>query len=296
MTEKHYRTPEQIERLAIQAARAYLGNNQKDLTKAIMQTVKDERDLTAEHIKRICEITNTTVLQNLLKTERDKTIGFPLANPENIIKEYGTEPVVPTAPASQSDYELPPKIVLKEEIAKREQPTLEATREIVKNLPKDPYADPMYQPPVQKAASIYNQCTIAQEWLSGKLQSTDIALKTAEENLRSYIKDQLLVGTLSLGELEKLATDRQTIKPYVRDVFRYLARSGAILSLEEVQMGKAASAREISEEYQLEETHPVVVALEQITKLQETIDSLAEALDVINLKKAQSHRVLIHEV
>ena len=62
-------------------------NKKIPLTESIKNIHNNHQYLTAEHLKRIIETSNSQVYQHMYDTNDDKNIRFDVANPQDILKE-----------------------------------------------------------------------------------------------------------------------------------------------------------------------------------------------------------------
>lgn len=281
----------QLEALSLRTAKRYLSGEKKTVKDAVLDILKEEKELLSpEHVRRVVELTNTNVLQNLFATQKEKTIGFPLANAEEILKVYSTEPIK----AEKTDYDIPPQQHFKAVIDTAEKERGEKAKEILKEVLKaEPVVDAEEKGRYQlKAASANNKWKIAGEWVVGELYNLNHTLKTAEQELKDTIKSELLNYNLSLTELQKLAEDRNDLTPYLREIFLSFIKNKQYNLVSDII--KQAEKIAVSEDARLDESNPIIKMLNVITASQQRVDALLESLDIIKTKEFISKREMLN--
>lgn len=284
INKNHGRDPVELERMALMASRKYIDNRVKTVQEAVLEILKDEPGLSQEHIRRVVETTNTNVLRNIFTTEKDKTVGFPLANAEEIIKEYGAPAPVEQPVPILTDYDTAPSQAFKPDRDAQIQPLVDGIKKLIDSQTKVPEADPTYVAPQQKAASLYSKCLLVEDWATGEMSRIGNELRVKEQEVKDLFRDDLLRGDITLVHLMKYAQEEPSAKPYLRDVIKDLTRSGILYSpFFTDQMNKASGMSEDLES--LNREHPAAKALKDIEKLEEKFDAITEAVELIRFKK-----------
>jgi len=92
---------ETLEFLGKRASAAYIqGGGKETLTTAVSRLIKEaDKDLTAEHVRRVCESANNQTHASLFQNRKQasQSIEYPLANSDSVISTLGS-----TEPASDS--------------------------------------------------------------------------------------------------------------------------------------------------------------------------------------------------
>jgi hypothetical protein len=99
-------TKQELELFATKIASNYI-KDKIPLNESIKKIASDEEYLTAEHLKRLVEMSNSKVYQHMYDNGEKKNIEFDVANPNEIVKEIQTEPV--KIAFNMSIYNLSPK-------------------------------------------------------------------------------------------------------------------------------------------------------------------------------------------
>lgn len=281
---------ENIEIMATRAAKKYLAGKSKTVNEAVMDIIKESGELSEEHIKRICETTNSTITQIMLGKERDKTIGFDLANSEVVNSNY-TKEMAPAHKPTLTDYDKPPSLVIekdKEDLEREEA----IVKDILKNKRVDVYDDPSYIPPQEKAARLYDEFCVAEEWFQGQLGKYGMELLNIENSIRDMTLQGLISGEFNSSELEKLSEEYPSFKIYVRDVLMSLKDSGQLSLAFKYQNTKEAMKKE---DINLNPEHPIFKSLEAAERAQEIFTSLVDGLGKVKRKKGDYKDLLVSE-
>jgi hypothetical protein len=259
--------------MALLASRKYLDSRSETIQEALQDIISDEQGLTTEHIRRVTELANSSVLRGLLSTERTKTIGFPLARADDLIQSYeNVVEIEPVKAAPVTDYDMAPKSVL-------------STPEIEPKTIQEKLHPQLEQTTYQKAADLYETCKVAEEWVSDELHSNGIKFAETELDLCTVLKELMLSGDLPIPHIEKLAGDRPDIMDYLRKVIVDLNSTGELYMIPNIKHASAV-------EHELDSEHPVIRTLDEIMVLKQKLDALADAVDILRVKKDRSRQIV----
>lgn len=163
------------------AARAYL-NDKIPLNTSITKLASTEKDLNRDHLKRIAEMANNEVFEQLFNNSSDKNVHFDVANPDQIFSSIGTEKV---AQYNQSSYKKSPSEVFRkntvEKTAQVQDQPLVAT-EVFTRYHADPRKD--LQDTKEKLAA-------AKEELETELLATSHNIKLSYDMLFNEVKREV---------------------------------------------------------------------------------------------------------
>lgn len=273
--------PETLELLGKQAANAYLAHGTPP-NDSIVKMASEYRDMTPDHIRRICEFANTAL--HLHQHEKNKSASsnasypqFPLADPAAVTQDLSAKARPVIRQMVDSSY------------------LREPSRYSVQSAEKEAALAQLFdcrEPGTEKKASLdftaesgYTDLTAAKDQLKG-LQSTfqhiadehDFILKQASEEYYGEVKRHLLEGhsfaDVLIAARASGATDEKlasAMQPVVERLMREKVAGANQLQAGVRGMDKVAH-RVVNPE------HPFVALFATIVDAQETIDKMASDL------------------
>lgn len=260
---------EHLEVLGKEAAAAWCQGKYKDLSDAVIQTVK-QASLSSEQVRRVIEFTNIAAFNREFQKEAapHRVVSFSggPADPSAIIKEINDHGAVTSYDRGLSDYHSPPP-----ERTKVASPQAEAAFDELLARPSAPEY-PMSNP-LEAAIDTWDKLSAARDRLTTELDGLEVMFHDLKDRVFYEVKQAALNGA-SLGEIVQAW---QTVSPgeeYIKVAFTYLTprliENGVFSSVAQMShsLDKTASARVVNPR------HPLVTEFgdfcEALSKLAET--------------------------
>jgi len=270
-------SPEYLEQLAIRSAEKFFKSPESRPEEHVVSLISDQ-NLNEEHVRRICEKTNQNIVQHTYNSQSDKTAGYPLVDPNNVLEQLN-----PTKEAKSSDYDIPFESHFDDEKIQK----MRERKERIKEPPlKTTLNRTTPEKEREKAASLYAELKSNQEVLSGNLFMNQEKLASKEWDVSDQIRGLLLGKEISVEDLMKFSEQLPQSKKYIKTVIGDLMNSKEIYDIN--FEGKTA------QDERLNTDNPIYKAMKEIENLKTNINELTKSLENIQSKKKSLEKDLIN--
>jgi len=252
--------------LAKTAANAFIVNN-VPLNTTIMKLAKQE-NLNTEHLKRISEMANQEVFENLFNNSSDKNVHFELADPDAII---GKTASVKTAELYDlSSYKTSPKTNLEKR----------SSNENINWNINDPIVSEMSHANPKKDLNMVNEKLEAtKEALITEKMAMAFNLDKAYEVLYRNVSEEL--GDTTFTKIAQVIYTTTTVDNSIKLLEKL---SYDLMKKQRVSINEVNSPFSKTANLFINENHPIVKATKEYTKLAEAVEVLDYALQDIEDK------------
>jgi hypothetical protein len=253
-----FKSADELQHLGIRAAKRIIDGGEKP-NKVILELLKEEEGLSQEHIKRVCEYTNSTLAQTYLRNSNVRTGGFDLVQPTEILSTITTAPEV--AKEISRDYISDPKDIFKEAPTKIE-------------LSEKDIDSPTYVPLLLQAKNNYENAKTASDILSSRICNTKFDVEEMKMELSDELRKGLIDNELTPMEVKTAANKYPILWNVYKSLINDMTTDGSFMYIEK------GAADNISNT--LNEEHPITRLLKQITSFQDNISNMSKDLSEID--------------